>query len=97
VRDLRIDIAERYFFQPLCSCVCWGGALKDVGQTLSTSGPRVLGSQADIILRGYSGYNTRWALFLLDVLFPKCTREPPALVTIFFGANDAALADRARW
>jgi hypothetical protein len=26
---------------------------------------------ADIILRGYSGYNTRWALFLLPDLFPK--------------------------
>ena len=28
------------------------------------------GLQADVIVRGYGGYNTRWALFLLDELFP---------------------------
>jgi hypothetical protein len=27
--------------------------------------------QADVILRGYSGYNTSWALFVLDKIFPK--------------------------
>ncbi|CAI5940133.1 unnamed protein product, partial [Closterium sp. NIES-64] len=27
--------------------------------------------QVDVVLRGYSGYNTRWALFLLPKLFPK--------------------------
>ncbi len=27
--------------------------------------------QADVILRAYSGYNTSWALFLLDKIFPK--------------------------
>ncbi len=27
--------------------------------------------QADVILRGYSGYNTSWALFVLDRIFPK--------------------------
>eukprot|EP00271_Cylindrocystis_brebissonii_P006243 TRINITY_DN18942_c0_g1_i2.p1 TRINITY_DN18942_c0_g1~~TRINITY_DN18942_c0_g1_i2.p1 ORF type:complete len:366 (-),score=39.01 TRINITY_DN18942_c0_g1_i2:1045-2142(-) len=48
--------------------------------------------QADVVVRGYGGYNTRWALFLLDQIFPKgSSRRPPALVTIFFGANDAAL------
>jgi len=43
---------------------------------------------ADITLRGYSGYNTRWALQLLPGVFPP-TRTAPALVTVFFGANDA--------
>ena len=44
---------------------------------------------------GYSGYNSRWALHLLDRVFPLGTAAPPpALVTIFFGANDAALPDR---
>jgi hypothetical protein len=27
--------------------------------------------QADVILRGYGGYNTSWALFVLDKIFPK--------------------------
>ncbi|KAH9546864.1 hypothetical protein CY35_11G004000 [Sphagnum magellanicum] len=46
--------------------------------------------QADVILRGYSGYNTSWALFVLDKIFPKCS-SPPDVVTVCFGANDAAL------
>ncbi|KAI5070165.1 hypothetical protein GOP47_0014508 [Adiantum capillus-veneris] len=51
--------------------------------------------KADVVLRGYSGYNTRWALFLLGKLFPAGLQDAPALVTIFFGANDAALPDRS--
>eukprot|EP00252_Welwitschia_mirabilis_P003544 TRINITY_DN1360_c0_g1_i3.p1 TRINITY_DN1360_c0_g1~~TRINITY_DN1360_c0_g1_i3.p1 ORF type:complete len:239 (+),score=47.51 TRINITY_DN1360_c0_g1_i3:199-915(+) len=48
--------------------------------------------KADVVLRGYSGYNTRWALFLLDKIFPTKDRyDAPAVVTVFFGANDAAL------
>lgn len=43
---------------------------------------------ADVTVRGYSGYNSRWALHLLPMLFPQ-ERVAPALVTIFFGANDA--------
>ena len=58
--------------------------------------------QVDVILRGYSGYNTRWALHLLPDLFPPTTTSeaspysayPPAVVTVFFGANDAALPNR---
>ncbi|KAI5077615.1 hypothetical protein GOP47_0007439 [Adiantum capillus-veneris] len=49
--------------------------------------------KADVVLRGFSGYNTRWALFLLSRLFPAGSEDTPALVTIFFGANDAALPD----
>ena len=26
--------------------------------------------QADVLVRGYGGYNTRWAMFLLNHLFP---------------------------
>lgn len=47
--------------------------------------------KADVVLRGYSGYNSRWALFLLPKIFPQESLEPPLLVTIFFGANDAVL------
>jgi hypothetical protein len=27
--------------------------------------------QADVILRGYRGYNTSWALLILDKIFPE--------------------------
>ena len=43
---------------------------------------------ADLANRGYSGYNTRWALRLLPSVFPKGA-DSPTLVTILFGANDA--------
>ena len=52
-------------------------------------------AQADVIARGYSGYNTRWAAHILDKIFTR-GQAPPDLVTIFFGANDAALPDRLR-
>ncbi|KAK2355762.1 SGNH hydrolase-type esterase superfamily protein [Trifolium repens] len=51
-------------------------------------------SLADVLVRGYGGYNTRWALFLLHHLFPLESSKPPLATTIFFGANDAALSGR---
>ena len=46
---------------------------------------------ADVTLRGYSGYNTRWARHLIPHVFPSAPNaRKPALVTVFFGANDAA-------
>ncbi|KAA8540809.1 hypothetical protein F0562_024772 [Nyssa sinensis] len=50
--------------------------------------------KADVVVRGYGGYNTRWALFLLHHLFHLSTPTPPVAATIFFGANDAALLGR---
>ncbi|RWW48603.1 hypothetical protein BHE74_00045302, partial [Ensete ventricosum] len=51
---------------------------------------------ADIVLRGYSGYNTRWALKVLDRAMDGASfGEPPAAVAVFFGANDASLPDRS--
>ncbi|WOK92928.1 GDSL esterase/lipase [Canna indica] len=61
----------------------WGAALADT-----------YSRKADIIVRGYGGYNARWALFLLNHLFPLSCSTPPAVVTVFFGANDAALLGR---
>ncbi|KAL0356097.1 UNVERIFIED_CONTAM: GDSL esterase/lipase [Sesamum radiatum] len=57
----------------------WGAALADI-----------YSRKVDVVLRGYSGYNTRWALFMLNQIFPLGSAKPPAAVTIFFGANDAA-------
>ncbi|XP_058087664.1 GDSL esterase/lipase At5g62930-like isoform X2 [Magnolia sinica] len=42
----------------------WGAALADT-----------YSRKADVMVRGYGGYNTRWALFLLNHLFPlECSR-----------------------
>ncbi|KAL0417074.1 UNVERIFIED_CONTAM: GDSL esterase/lipase [Sesamum latifolium] len=57
----------------------WGAALADI-----------YSRKVDVVLRGYGGYNTRWALFMLNQIFPLGSAKPPAAVTIFFGANDAA-------
>jgi lysophospholipase L1-like esterase len=62
----------------------WGSALADC-----------YSRQADIVLRGYGGYNTRWALLLLDKIFPLQSSKAPLVVTVFFGANDAALLGRS--
>jgi lysophospholipase L1-like esterase len=61
----------------------WGASLADT-----------YSRKADILVRGYGGYNTRWALFLLHHLFPLDSSKPPVAVTVFFGANDAALLGR---
>jgi isoamyl acetate esterase len=47
--------------------------------------------RADVINRGYSGYNTEWYLRL--PLEDDCCGEQTCLVLIFFGANDAALKE----
>eukprot|EP00899_Mesostigma_viride_P008208 jgi/Mesvir1/17389/Mv08688-RA.1 len=52
--------------------------------------------KADVVCRGYSGYNTRWAKHMLPKLFPPYKGSPPAqplIATVFFGANDAAMPD----
>ncbi|CAO2842374.1 unnamed protein product [Amaranthus hypochondriacus] len=49
---------------------------------------------ADIVLRGYSGYNTRWAVKVLQKVFDTVDEAAPLAVTVFFGANDACLPDR---
>lgn len=52
--------------------------------------------RADVLNRGYSGYNTRHALKLIPTIFvdgmdPLFVTAPPLFVTVFFGANDASL------
>ncbi|KAE8605036.1 hypothetical protein XENTR_v10014946 [Xenopus tropicalis] len=48
--------------------------------------------KCDVINRGLSGYNTRWAKLLLPRLIPDAAEKPVA-ITIFFGANDSALKE----
>ncbi|EHB07714.1 Isoamyl acetate-hydrolyzing esterase 1-like protein [Heterocephalus glaber] len=58
----------------------WGAALADR-----------LVRKCDVLNRGFSGYNTRWAKIILPRLVGS--RDSPAVVTIFFGANDSSLRD----
>ena len=64
------------------------------GQRLSNHYVR----RADVVNRGFSGYNTRWVLEVLERgaggMFGQI-RPHPVLVTVFLGANDAALEDGA--
>jgi lysophospholipase L1-like esterase len=50
--------------------------------------------QADIINRGFGGYNTRWALHMVEEIIASHKPQEVKLVTVFFGANDAAHSDR---
>ncbi|KAF5742329.1 GDSL esterase/lipase [Tripterygium wilfordii] len=62
------------------------------GSSLATH----FGRTFDIVLRGYSGYNTRWVLKVLDRIFPSVKGgddEAPKAITVFFGANDASVPD----
>lgn len=48
--------------------------------------------KCDVLNRGFSGYNTRWAKIILPRLIRKGNAlDSPVAVTIFFGANDSAL------
>jgi hypothetical protein len=46
-------------------------------------------TKADIINRGFGGYNTRWGAFVIDELLASFGGRAK-LVTVAFGANDAA-------
>ncbi|KAJ0062645.1 hypothetical protein NL108_004264 [Boleophthalmus pectinirostris] len=54
--------------------------------------------KCDVVNRGLSGYNSRWAKILLPRLVgaQDSTDSPIVAVTVFFGANDAALKDKNR-
>ena len=54
--------------------------------------------KADVLNRGFSGYNSAWLLLMLPDLFARLfRRRPPALVTIWLGALICwgAVVDRA--
>ncbi|XP_068644344.1 GDSL esterase/lipase WDL1-like [Aristolochia californica] len=56
----------------------WGAILADV-----------YARKADILLRGYSGWNSRRALQVIDQVFPKDAAIQPSLVIVYFGGNDS--------
>ncbi|XP_073042152.1 GDSL esterase/lipase CPRD49-like [Primulina eburnea] len=55
----------------------WGAMLADL-----------YARKADVLLRGYSGWNSRMALQILDQVFPKDAAVQPSLVILYFGGND---------
>ncbi|KAI5670500.1 hypothetical protein M9H77_10864 [Catharanthus roseus] len=56
----------------------WGAILADV-----------YARKADILLRGYYGWNSRRAVQVLDQVFPKDAANQPDLVIVYFGGNDS--------
>ncbi|XP_012678299.1 isoamyl acetate-hydrolyzing esterase 1 homolog [Clupea harengus] len=52
-----------------------------------------LARKCDVVNRGLSGYNTRWAKIVLPRVIPSAVSHIAA-VTVFFGANDCALEDK---
>uniref|UniRef100_A0A5B7A109 Putative GDSL esterase/lipase CPRD49 n=1 Tax=Davidia involucrata TaxID=16924 RepID=A0A5B7A109_DAVIN len=56
----------------------WGTILTDI-----------YARKADILLRGYYGWNSRRALQVLDQVFPKDAAIQPSLVIVYFGGNDS--------
>ncbi|KAI4306823.1 hypothetical protein L6164_030068 [Bauhinia variegata] len=45
--------------------------------------------KADILSRGYFGWNSRRALQVLNQVFPKDAAVQPSLVIVYFGGNDS--------
>ncbi|THH33012.1 hypothetical protein EUX98_g1217 [Antrodiella citrinella] len=62
-----------------------------LGQLLSAAYTR----KVDVLNRGFSGYNTRWAIPILEQLLAKKTEQSHVpgvrLLIIWFGANDATI------
>ncbi|XP_048326446.2 GDSL esterase/lipase CPRD49 [Ziziphus jujuba] len=56
----------------------WGATLADI-----------YARKADILVRGYYGWNSRRAVQVLDQVFPKDAAVQPSLVIAYFGGNDS--------
>ncbi|OVA02689.1 Lipase [Macleaya cordata] len=56
----------------------WGAILADI-----------YSRKADVLLRGYNGWNSRRAFQVVDQVFPKDAVVQPSLVIVYFGGNDS--------
>lgn len=56
----------------------------------------VFSRRADVLNRGYSGYNTRWARPVLEQLLSSNVGEGAVLWAVWLGANDAAVPSTHR-
>ncbi|XP_027352375.1 GDSL esterase/lipase CPRD49-like isoform X1 [Abrus precatorius] len=77
--------ATRPQFVLFGSSIVQFGYYEGWGATLS----HLYSRKADIVLRGYAGWNSRRALEILDKIFPKNAAEQPSLVIVYFGGNDS--------
>ncbi|KAJ2850415.1 isoamyl acetate-hydrolyzing esterase [Coemansia brasiliensis] len=77
--------------------LCVGDSLTQHGWDVTKHGWTAQLSQAylrrlDVVNRGFSGFNTRWALSVLPKTIIESQDSRLRLVTIFYGANDAQFA-----
>lgn len=84
---------EHEFTTQYARVVLFGDSITQFGYSVSGKGwcaavTDHFQRRADIIHRGFSGYNTRWAKSLLPSLVDAS--NVPDSIVIFFGANDAA-------
>ncbi|XP_072173794.1 isoamyl acetate-hydrolyzing esterase 1 homolog isoform X2 [Diadema setosum] len=49
--------------------------------------------KCDVVNRGFSGYNSRWARIILPSVFPPEMVQDAVAVTLFLGANDSCLEE----
>ncbi|KAK1264056.1 GDSL esterase/lipase CPRD49 [Acorus gramineus] len=56
----------------------WGSILADI-----------YARKADILIRGYAGWNSRRATQVIEQIFPKDASVHPDLVIVYFGGNDS--------
>lgn len=75
-------LSENFFQFAFSKEGCWASILSNK-----------LIRSADIVNRGLSGYNTKWYLRVLPKLLDGIDMSSVAAVTIFLGANDAALIE----
>ncbi|XP_796067.4 isoamyl acetate-hydrolyzing esterase 1 homolog isoform X1 [Strongylocentrotus purpuratus] len=60
----------------------WGASIADQLQR-----------KCDIVNRGFSGYNSRWARMIMQTALPTELLKDAVAMTVFFGANDASLQE----
>lgn len=96
----RSPLRREHCVPPLPSVMLFGDSITE--QSVSTSDQSAPGwsallreaycARVEVFVRGFSGYNTRWALHIFpDLIEPFRNTDTLALktVVIFFGANDA--------
>ncbi|KNC47493.1 GDSL esterase/lipase [Thecamonas trahens ATCC 50062] len=95
-------MADEKWETQLCRVVAFGDSITQEAFENGGWGARLVAQltrRGDVVNRGFSGYNTEWAVRTLDKVFP--VKHAPqaasawglyssAVVTVFFGANDAS-------
>lgn len=49
--------------------------------------------KCDVVNRGFSGYNSRWARMIMQTALPTELLKDAVAMTVFLGANDACLQE----